>query len=412
MNNGKIKKLFVASSSSRKALVEAFKRELLAQAATFEVGLEIQPWYHDVAKPGSDILTALTNHCRGSRDDQIDASDFFAALLTDDDFQREGNGEIGQIEPSPRDNVNFELGLFLGGLGFDLRRCFMLCADVPKTALLSDLEGKTYIKLDKPRGNAPSDYDDAVQSAAAEVIRQIYDIKPHTAGGRESITARELLDREWPENRGWLLANSEVLVNRSQPMEVSTTDIAAQVDRNIRDGVTYRYFFHMPDFPTIVRLLHYVVTANPDSNGKPTKKPLSRAALEEHLNERIAPNFSINLLPKQGSLDFCVHNANYYNGSTCYVRDPSTETFVNLCQNLAAENIANKLKVLEKVVAEPPLTDPPRVFRRTETFDLYDADRTREKTALWDTIKKEFRAEWYPELDPILRKVCFGEDPK
>jgi predicted nucleotide-binding protein len=170
-------KLFIASSSSRRGLVEAFRRELAAQADIFGIALDIQPWYRDVARPGEDILTALTNHCRGKADDKINASDFFAAFLTDDDLRRKGGGEkAGQTVSVPRDNVIFELGFFLGGLGFDLRRCFMLCT-VPNTALPSDLEGRTYIKVELPEGSSPSDYGDAVQPAAATVIRQIYELK-------------------------------------------------------------------------------------------------------------------------------------------------------------------------------------------------------------------------------------------
>lgn len=174
---GKKKKLFIASSSSRKALVEAFRRELAAQAEIYGVALEIQPWYRDVARPGEDILTALTNHCRGNADDKINASDFFAAFLTDDDSREKGGAQqASQTAFVPRDNVIFELGFFLGGLGFDLRRCFMLCT-VPKTALPSDLEGRTYIKVELQNGNTPSDLDNAVQPAAAIVIRQICELK-------------------------------------------------------------------------------------------------------------------------------------------------------------------------------------------------------------------------------------------
>lgn len=405
MNGGKAnrKKLFVASSSSRKALVEAFKREILKQAEIFGMTLEVQSWYHDAAKPGDDIVTTLTAHCRGNPEEQVEPSDYFAAILTDDDF-------ACQTSPAPRENVIFELGFFLGGLGFDLRRCFTLCT-APKRVLLSDLGGRTYIKLDVPRGTAPSDYDSAVESAAGEVIRQIYEpIKTSNKGVRESISEGELLKREKLEGRnGRLLENSEVLVNRGQPMEVSTREIAAQVDKNILDGVTYRYFFHMPDFATIARLLYYVATSNPDENGKPRPQSLSGTDLEKHLQEKIARQLSINLLPKQGSLDFCVHNAHTYNGSTCYVRDPSTNQFVNLCENQIALNIAEKLRSLE-IVPKPPLLELPRVFRRTETFDLYHSDYERQKSGLWDAIREKFRTDLVPDLEKTLRKVCFGEE--
>jgi predicted nucleotide-binding protein len=400
--------LFIASSSARMALVEAFQRELQIQAGIYDVGLEIQPWYHDVAVPGEDILTALTNHCRGNRDDKVKGSDFFAAFLTDDDFRAKGSGEqAGQTVSVPRDNVVFELGLFLGGLGFDLRRCFMLCS-VPKSALPSDLDGRTYIRLDKPKGNTPLDYDNAVKSAAATVIRQVYEIKPYTAGGLESITPGELMDRERPTERdGDLQEDGEVLINRAQPIEQSSQDFAALVSKNIRDGITYRYFLHdLKAVNFITRLFHRVVTANPDDDGRPRKEPLSRVELEKHLHERVVRRFSINLLPKQGPIEFCIHNAHTFNGARCYVRDASQNKFVNLCQNQAALEVANRLKELEIESL------PPRVFRRTQTFDLYHAEYVQQKTDLWNTIKERFAADWYPDLEATLKKVCFGEDPK
>jgi len=169
-----VKKLFIASSATRKGLAEAFARELQDQAGIYDIALEISLWYRE-AVPGEDILTALTDHCRGNPDAGIEPSDFFAAFLTDDDLRDKG-GAGGARASAPSDNVVFELGFFLGGLGFDLRRCFMLCA-VPAAALPSDLAGRTYIPFEFPKGKSPNDYDKVAQPLASTVIRRIAALK-------------------------------------------------------------------------------------------------------------------------------------------------------------------------------------------------------------------------------------------
>jgi len=167
-------KLFVASSSARKALVEAFRQELKDQSQGYDLELDFQPWYRDVAAPGQHVLDALIDHCRGSSDSRIAASDFFAAFLTNDDV-RTKNDMQAEV---PRDNCIFEMGLFMGGLGFDFRRCFMLCS-VAESALPSDFKGRTYIHFDEPpKGSSPAQHRDAVRDLAATVWNQVCELGP------------------------------------------------------------------------------------------------------------------------------------------------------------------------------------------------------------------------------------------
>jgi len=406
----KRKKLFVASSSAQKKLVDAFERELNSKAKDWDVALEVKPWFReDVAIPGGDILSALADHCRGKRDPRTNGSDFFAAFLTDDDrLERGSGGKAGTVASVPRDNCIFELGLFTGGLGFDLERCFMLCS-VARGSLPSDLDGRTYIPFEQPgAGSTPEDYDSAVRPLADTVIRSILRLKPYHAGGLERITTSDLMDRERPMDlNGDLDEDAEVVVNRAQPVEERRSEFAALVRANMRAGITYRYFFHeLKEFNNtlslIARLVYRVAAANPDKDGK-AGKPLSRGELDHYLNDVVLRSFCINLLPNQGPIECCVHNARSYNGSKCYVKYPYQDYFVNFCQDAEALHVASKLKGLELEC------NPPRIFRPTQTFDINHEAHREKKTALWDSLKQEFREYWDKDLETTLKKVCFAE---
>lgn len=399
--NVKKKKLFVASGS-RNGLVDSFIRELQEQAKPFEFELEVQDWYHN---PSQNMISVLTNQCRGSREGNIAKSDFVAAVFTKNDLLAIGGHQAAQ-GGTPRDHVVFALGLFLGALGFEARRGLMLCS--ADGQLPGEIRGLFTACFDAVSENDPNEFDRAVRKAAGDVIRHIYSLPPVTEEGPEIVTQSEMLDREWTRGeRAELQENGEVLVHRAQPVELNTGDnAAAQVDRNIRDGVTYVYFFQERDFKNIARLLHRVASANPNENGEPIKTPLLPADLETHLREQIVNQLRINVLPKQGSLEFCIHNAHVNDGARCYVRIPSSNEYVRLCQDAKALEVAKKLKELE--VAND--VDPIRVFRPTQTFDIYEAKYKSQKDALWAAIVREFRAEPNSSLEKTLRKVCFGEE--
>jgi predicted nucleotide-binding protein len=167
-------KLFVASSSIRRPLVEALRQELKEQSQGYDLELDFQAWYRDVAEPGQHVLDALIDHCRGNKDEGIQKSDFFAAFLTNDD-QRTKNEVQASV---PRDNCIFELGLFMGGVGFNFRRCFMLCS-VNESALPSDVKGRTYIPFNEPSpGSGPAEYRAAVRDAASTAWNAICKLGP------------------------------------------------------------------------------------------------------------------------------------------------------------------------------------------------------------------------------------------
>jgi CRP/FNR family cyclic AMP-dependent transcriptional regulator len=87
----------------------------------------------------SDGVFKVTNYTLQSLEDQIDDSDFAIAIAHADDIVE----SRGKEWPSPRDNVVFELGLFMGRLG--RARAILMEPREEKIKLPSDLAGITTI---------------------------------------------------------------------------------------------------------------------------------------------------------------------------------------------------------------------------------------------------------------------------
>lgn len=113
--------VFVGSSSERLVLANAVQ-ELLASDASVSV------WNHTF-ELGSGTLESLER--------QLAAMDFAVLILAGEDI----TASRGDETFAPRDNVLFELGLFLGRLGRD--RAFYLYDDATKVKLPTDLAGIT-----------------------------------------------------------------------------------------------------------------------------------------------------------------------------------------------------------------------------------------------------------------------------
>ena len=88
--------------------------------------------------------------------------DFAVLILTGDDKLISRKKD----HLAPRDNVVFELGLFMGAIGRN--RTFMLVEDTPRAALRmpSDLRGVTYLRL-KTKNKKP------LQSSVTDAVSEI-----------------------------------------------------------------------------------------------------------------------------------------------------------------------------------------------------------------------------------------------
>jgi len=139
--------LFIGSSTEALPYAQALGVQLSGDA-------EVTVWNEGVFDPGRGFLEALVN--------AIERFDFAALLLTGDDMIVTQETTI----LAPRDNLMFELGLFMGRLG--RARTFAVVPRV-KMKLPSDLAGVTLLYFDADRSDGN---DVAALSTAAFKIRQ------------------------------------------------------------------------------------------------------------------------------------------------------------------------------------------------------------------------------------------------
>jgi hypothetical protein len=142
--------LFIGSSSSKEGLDAARAIEVNLQHDT-----EVTLWNRGVFGLNIGTLEALVN--------ALDRFDFAILVITPDDVVTSRD----VTSQAPRDNVMFELGLFMGRLGRG--RTFAVCNDTRDMKLPSDLAGVTLARFDAGR----SDHNlIAAVSPACTMIRQ------------------------------------------------------------------------------------------------------------------------------------------------------------------------------------------------------------------------------------------------
>lgn len=137
---------------------------IICSAEALPVARIIQSQFaHDKFMPviWSDGVFKVTNYTLQDLEDEVDQSDFAIAIAHADD-ETEFRGEKW---PSPRDNVIFELGLFMGRLGRN--RAILMEPRDEKVKLPSDLAGITTITY---RYKAGSDAV-ALMAPACNVLR-------------------------------------------------------------------------------------------------------------------------------------------------------------------------------------------------------------------------------------------------
>lgn len=116
-------------------------------------------WKQGIFRPGTYSLEAL--------EEQIRSRDFAVLVGTADDpiIKR------GKKTKAIRDNVSFELGLFMGVLG---RRRAFLVVPSEHVELPSDLSGLTYVQYDKARfEQAPAERTHALHAATLQIKQAI-----------------------------------------------------------------------------------------------------------------------------------------------------------------------------------------------------------------------------------------------
>jgi hypothetical protein len=119
----KLPNIFIASSSEGLNIVNAVQTGLLQK---MDQKIVLRPWTRefDLSKTYIESL-----------EKQSGEIDFALIVMTPDDITTSRKLK----KPAPRDNVVFELGLFMGTLGRE--RCFIIHEDLPKLKLPTDLLG-------------------------------------------------------------------------------------------------------------------------------------------------------------------------------------------------------------------------------------------------------------------------------
>lgn len=156
-------RIFIGSSGEAKDIAHSLRQALSVSAAPIA-------WFDNAFTVSKTTIERL---------DEIAQSEIDGAVLVltaDDLRERDGNATL-----TPRDNVIFELGLFIGAVGRD-RTFGLMCSHCANTlALPTDLLGVTWLTFYNPRCNGASSatdpiaylkqLTDAVRGAADQVLR-------------------------------------------------------------------------------------------------------------------------------------------------------------------------------------------------------------------------------------------------
>lgn len=171
-------KVFIASSSEGLDVATAVRRLLLGELDQIA---EVEPWTRAFELSATYIE---------SLEKVADQADFAVLVLTPDDVTTSRKKE----KLSPRDNVVFELGLFMGGLGRE--RCYLVQEDRPDLKLPSDLLGVKSVTFKRPENGDLKAALDAKCALIAERIAKLgirYKVSPDASAAQRAL--RAFLDR-------------------------------------------------------------------------------------------------------------------------------------------------------------------------------------------------------------------------
>lgn len=187
-------KVFIGSSSEGKDVAQRLAVGLDQSGLT-----ESTVWTHGVVRPGQHPLTALLSRAQ--------AADFAVMVLSPDDDVESRSART----QAPRDNVVFELGLFMGALGPE--RTYMVLPAEVNLKLPTDLAGITYLpyptREDKNLASALSgvgiEIVDEVKKLGVrgEPVTQLQQLTPHPGPVRDVSSSLGLLASNLTP-QGWM----------------------------------------------------------------------------------------------------------------------------------------------------------------------------------------------------------------
>lgn len=164
--------VFIGSSSEGLEFARAIRTQL-------EPDAEVTLWNEGLFQVGTTFIDTLVS--------SLARFDFAVLVMTADDMVMSRNTESF----SPRDNVLFELGLFMGHLGRS--RTFVVHESNSRLKIPSDLSGIVLARYDWPR--ADRSHRGAVGSACDSIRQAIRDL------GISTAKAQQQIQMVWQEQR-------------------------------------------------------------------------------------------------------------------------------------------------------------------------------------------------------------------
>jgi len=158
-------KLFIGSSQKNQRVAGILGEGL-------EESAQVRVWNEGVFGLNQGFLETLLK--------QLEEYDFAVFVLASDDLTSSGD----ESRPSPRDNVLFESGLFMGVLGRD--RVFLVYDDAVRLKIPSDLAGVTLASYDGSR--MAQEPEAAVRAASRKINDAVTASRyPHLVGDWKSV---------------------------------------------------------------------------------------------------------------------------------------------------------------------------------------------------------------------------------
>jgi len=160
-------RVFIASSSEAEAVAKAARLQLLQELGE---SVEVRPW---------SKTFELSDTFMESLEKEIEQADFAVLVLTPDDI----TASRGRRKKAPRDNLVFELGLFMGRLG--RKRCYLLRQKGHDLKLPTDLLGVESAAFTPP---ADGDWKTALGATCARIGESIARL-----GARPKLSAEAVI---------------------------------------------------------------------------------------------------------------------------------------------------------------------------------------------------------------------------
>jgi len=147
--------IFVGSSSEGLAIANNICKYLKSHQITTRL------WSKDVFAPSDTTIESLSSMTK--------ACDFAILILSPDDRTK----SRGRVKPAPRDNVVFELGLFIGGIG--PQRTFMISGKETDLKIPTDLLGVTRLIFPE---NPKNDISTRLRDVKKKILNRITTLGP------------------------------------------------------------------------------------------------------------------------------------------------------------------------------------------------------------------------------------------